>query len=84
MDRLRKRIDAIEDQLADPKLYEKDPTDGDAARQGALGAFRAAHPPRGEVAGDVGGIRGSDGGLASNSRKSGNRFSVRNCDKTRS
>jgi len=26
MDRLRKRIDAIEDQLADPKLYEKDPT----------------------------------------------------------
>jgi ATP-binding cassette, subfamily F, member 3 len=26
MDRLRKRIDVIEDQLADPKLYEKDPT----------------------------------------------------------
>ncbi|MEP9388996.1 ABC-F family ATP-binding cassette domain-containing protein [Mesorhizobium sp. KR9-304] len=26
MDRLRKRIDAIEDQLADPRLYEKDPT----------------------------------------------------------
>ncbi len=26
MDRLRKRIDTIEDQLADPKLYEKDPT----------------------------------------------------------
>ncbi|RLP22196.1 ABC-F family ATP-binding cassette domain-containing protein [Mesorhizobium sp. YM1C-6-2] len=26
MDRLRKRIDAIEDQLADPKLYEKDPS----------------------------------------------------------
>ena len=25
MDRLRKRIDAIEDQLADPALYEKDP-----------------------------------------------------------
>ena len=25
MERLRKRIDAIEDQLADPKLYEKDP-----------------------------------------------------------
>jgi ATP-binding cassette subfamily F protein 3 len=28
MDRLRKRIDTIEDQLADPKLYEKDPTTG--------------------------------------------------------
>ncbi|MDR7223228.1 ABC-F family ATP-binding cassette domain-containing protein [Aminobacter aminovorans] len=26
MDRIRKRIDGIEDQLADPKLYEKDPT----------------------------------------------------------
>jgi ATP-binding cassette subfamily F protein 3 len=26
MDRLRKRIDTIEDQLADPRLYEKDPT----------------------------------------------------------
>ena len=26
MDRLRKRIDSIEDQLADPKLYDKDPT----------------------------------------------------------
>ena len=26
MDRIRKRIDTIEDQLADPKLYEKDPT----------------------------------------------------------
>ena len=26
MDRLRKRIDTIEDQLADPKIYEKDPT----------------------------------------------------------
>lgn len=26
MDRIRKRADAIEDQLADPKLYEKDPT----------------------------------------------------------
>jgi ATP-binding cassette subfamily F protein 3 len=26
MDRLRKRLDTIEDQLADPKLYEKDPT----------------------------------------------------------
>ncbi len=26
MDRLRRRIDAIEDQLADPKLYEKDPS----------------------------------------------------------
>jgi ATP-binding cassette subfamily F protein 3 len=25
MDRLRKRIDLIEDQLADPKLYERDP-----------------------------------------------------------
>ncbi|BBD37096.1 glycosyl transferase family 1 [Aminobacter sp. Y103A] len=26
MDRIRKRIDGIEDQLADPRLYEKDPT----------------------------------------------------------
>ncbi|MGO4832340.1 ABC-F family ATP-binding cassette domain-containing protein, partial [Rhizobiaceae sp. 2RAB30] len=26
MERIRKRIDGIEDQLADPKLYEKDPT----------------------------------------------------------
>jgi ATP-binding cassette subfamily F protein 3 len=26
MDRIRKRMDGIEDQLADPKLYEKDPT----------------------------------------------------------
>ena len=26
MDRIRKRVDTIEDQLADPKLYEKDPT----------------------------------------------------------
>jgi ATP-binding cassette subfamily F protein 3 len=26
MDRLRKRIDTIEDQLADPKLYERDPS----------------------------------------------------------
>ncbi|MEO5325546.1 ABC-F family ATP-binding cassette domain-containing protein [Mesorhizobium sp. CC13] len=26
MDRIRKRIDLIEDQLADPKLYERDPT----------------------------------------------------------
>ena len=26
MDRMRKRIDTIEDQLADPKLYEKDPS----------------------------------------------------------
>lgn len=26
MDRIRKRIDGIEDQLADPKLYEKEPT----------------------------------------------------------
>jgi ATP-binding cassette subfamily F protein 3 len=25
MDRLRKRIDTIEDQLADPALYDKDP-----------------------------------------------------------
>lgn len=25
MERLRKRIDSIEDQLADPALYEKDP-----------------------------------------------------------
>ena len=25
MDRMRKRIDVIEDQLADPALYEKDP-----------------------------------------------------------
>ena len=25
MDRMRKRIDEIEDQLADPALYEKDP-----------------------------------------------------------
>ena len=26
MDRLRKRIDAIEDELANPALYEKDPS----------------------------------------------------------
>ena len=74
MDRLRKRIDTIEDQLADPKLYEKDPTDGDAARQGALGAFSAARPPRGEVAGDVGGIRGGNGGLGAIPGKVGTGF----------
>ena len=44
MDRIRKRIDTIEDELANPALYEKDPIDGDAARQGALRASAARSP----------------------------------------
>ncbi len=58
MDRLRKRIDTIEDDLAHPALYEKDPIKATRSRQGALRARRPAFPPRGEVAGNVDRIRG--------------------------
>ena len=44
MDRIRKRIDGIEDELANPAVYEKDPLDRDAARQGALAAHRHSSP----------------------------------------
>ena len=44
MDRIRKRIDCIEDELANPAVYEKDPVDGDAARQGALAACARRWP----------------------------------------
>ena len=53
MDRLRKRIDTIEDQLADPKLYEKDPTAATQLAKERSELVRAGHPPRGKVAGDV-------------------------------
>ena len=63
MDRIRKRIDTIEDELANPAIYEKDPTDRDAARQGALRARRHARRPRGALADAVAGIRGRHRGL---------------------
>jgi ATP-binding cassette subfamily F protein 3 len=45
MDRIRKRIDGIEDQLADPKLYEKDPTTATqlAKERSQLGAQLNGH-----------------------------------------
>ncbi|AWC24685.1 ABC-F family ATP-binding cassette domain-containing protein [Aminobacter sp. P9b] len=45
MDRIRKRIDSIEDQLADPKLYEKDPTTATqlAKERSQLGAQLNGH-----------------------------------------
>ena len=45
MDRTRKRIDGIEDQLADPKLYEKDPTTATqlAKERSQLGAQLNGH-----------------------------------------
>jgi ATP-binding cassette subfamily F protein 3 len=45
MDRLRKRIDTIEDQLADPKLYEKDPTSATqlAKERSELGSQLSRH-----------------------------------------
>ncbi|RUM96462.1 ABC transporter ATP-binding protein [Pseudaminobacter arsenicus] len=45
MDRIRKRIDGIEDQLADPTLYEKDPAAATqlAKERSQLGATLAGH-----------------------------------------
>ena len=45
MDRIRKRVDSIEDQLADPKLYEKDPTTATqlAKERSQLGAQLNGH-----------------------------------------
>jgi len=45
MDRLRKRVDQIEDQLADPKLYERDPSGATqlAKERSDLGAQLSRH-----------------------------------------
>src|SRR5690606_25343489 len=46
-----------------PKTLREGPDRRHAAFQGTLRPLRPALPPRGEVAGDVGRIRASDGGL---------------------
>ena len=48
MDRIRKRIDSIEDELADPAVYEKDPSTATqlARERSKLTASLAGHEER--------------------------------------
>ena len=48
MDRIRKRIDGIEDELSNPSVYEKDPSTATrlAKERSQLGAQLSAHEER--------------------------------------
>ena len=63
MDRIRKRIDAIEDELADPALYEKDPTTATqlAKERSQLAHTLAGHEERWLAM--SAGVRGRRGGV---------------------